>query len=390
MGKKIKISATRISTFLKCKRRYWYQYVDKIPKLSNPSFRLGLACHEALELAGNIWLEGGDGKTEFTEDEVKRIMDEYIKVSVREGIEEMEVHDEGMNLVLSRLCSFNIGKSLLSLELPFGFPGHEHADLTTSEGVPLIGKIDKIVELDSESILIVDYKTSKTVPTPGQLKTDLQLSLYDLVGSILWPDCKRIVLCLDMLKHDPVYTYRTKEQRENFNKYLTEVYNQMTSLKNEKDATPSLNILCPWCDFKDYCSEYKEACDKSKHDFMPISKMSDSELVSEYERLTKTMKILDMRKREMGMLMMEKIQRDGGSIKGDDSQIVIRQNSRTSYDPRAIVNAIPAEDLSGVVSINKKAIEGYGDKNPAWANIIKESSITNYTTPFLVTKKLNK
>ena len=244
MTKVIKLSATRISTFLRCKKRYWYQYMEHMPKLANPAFKLGIACHETLELAGNIWLKGGPNKEEFTKAEIDEILAAYLKFSIREGIEDMEVHAEGKQLVLSRLNSFRLGKALMSLELPFGFPNSKYPDLTTEAGIPIIGAIDKVVELDSESLLIVDYKTSKTAPTPDQLKEDLQLSLYDLVGSILWPQYSRIILCLDMLKSEPVFTYRTPKQRADFNNYLVEVYNQMLALKEEKQAPASLNIFC--------------------------------------------------------------------------------------------------------------------------------------------------
>lgn len=389
-AKVIRLSATRISTFLRCKKRYWYQYMERMPKLSNPSFKLGLACHESLELAGNIWLKGGPDKEAFTAAEIEEIMAEYLRVSIREGIEEMDVHAEGKQLVLSRLNSFKLGKALMSLELPFGFPKSKYPDLTTDQGIPLIGAIDKVIELDSDTLLIVDYKTSKTAPTPDQLKEDLQLSLYDLVGSILWPKYSRIVLCLDMLKSEPVFTYRTPKQRAEFNDYLTEVYKQMLELQEERQAAASLNIFCPWCDFKDYCPAYKEACEKSNYEFLPMSRLSDAQLVTEYEQITSTMKILDNRKRELNMLIMEKIQRNGTDLKGETTQIVIRQNARTNYDPRTVVDSVPIEDLPGMVSLNKKAVEDYCSQNPALAKTIQDSATTNYTTPFLATKKLKK
>lgn len=90
------------------------------------------------------------------------------------------------------------------------------------------------------------------------------------------------------------------------------------------------------------------------------------------------------------MLIMEKIQREGTDLKGEESQLIIRQNARTNYDPRAVVDVVPVEDLPGMVSLNKKAVENYCSQNPAVAKTIKESAVTNYTMPFLATKKLKK
>lgn len=386
MGKNIKLSATRIGTYQRCKRKYWFQYHEKMPKLSNPAFKLGLACHEALELAGKIWLEKGS----FNDADLEKIFTFYDEISIKEGIEEMDVHAWGKDMVKSRLPSFAVGNRILSLEAKFGFWNDPtNQDLETQYGVPLMGAMDKIVELDNDTVMIVDYKTSKTAPTPDQLKEDLQLSLYDLVASILYPQYDRIVLCLDMLKAEPVYSYRTLEQRESFDKFLLTVYNSMLKLE-KKDAYESLNIFCPWCDYKDYCDKYQEACTKHEYEFLPTSKLTDDELVNEYSMIASTVKILDTRKRELGMIIMEKIKNAGANLKGEKKQIYIRQNARTNYDTKEVHKLVPSEDFATMVNLNKKAVDAYCSKYPKIKKEVIKSATTNYTTPFLASKKIDK
>ena len=383
--KDIKLSATRISTFLKCKRKYWFQYVEHLPKLSNPSFKLGLACHESLELAGKIWIK----KEKFSKTDKQKILGYYDKISIREGIEEMAVHAEGKRLVKNRINDFALGTKIISLEERFGFGNGNYPDLKTNLGIPLIGAMDKVIELDEDSLLVVDYKTSRTAPTADQLKEDLQLSLYDLVANLIWPKYKRIILCLDMLRSEPIYTYRTVEQREDFNKYLTVVYKEMASLK-EKGAYASLNTFCPWCDFKDYCKIYEEACTKSEYDFLPSFKLTDEELINEHELVKSTSKILDTRKRELAMLIMEKIKREGTDLKGEDIQMCIRQNARTNYDAVEVAKVIPQDDFATMVTLRNKDVDAYCARHPNVKKQVEKSSITNYTSPFLATKKLKK
>ena len=146
--------------------------------------------------------------------------------------------------------------------MKFGFNDKESIDISTAEGVPLVGAIDKVEEIDEDTLLIVDYKTSKTAPTPDQLRTDVQLSIYDLVAQQLWPGYKRIILSLDLLKSDVVYTYRTADERAEFEKYLTVIHNEMVKF-TKKDAKADLNIFCPWCDYKDYCDKYEKGCNQS-------------------------------------------------------------------------------------------------------------------------------
>lgn len=384
MAKTIKLSATRINTFLRCKQKYWFMYEDKLPKVSNPAFRLGIACHEALEFAGKIWMEKG----KFSKEDEKRILEKYNEVSVREGIEEYESHTEGRNLVKKKLKNFMTGDKVLGLELTFGF-GRGSKVVKTNEGVPLIGAIDKVEEVDTDTLLIVDYKTSKTNPTPDQLKSDLQLSIYDYVASKLYPDHKRIILALDMLKDELLYTYRTKDERAEFEEYLNEVHKQMTDLK-AGDVKASLNMFCPWCDYKDYCSEYKKACEKTNYDFLPVMQYDDQQLLEEWKSVRDTKRILETRERELGMVIMEKIKDNAENLAGDEEEIYIRQNSRTTYDPNIVFNLIPPEDLHKVVTLNKKAVEEYIDDNPSIKKDVLRASTTNYTSPFLATKKSKK
>jgi CRISPR/Cas system-associated exonuclease Cas4 (RecB family) len=121
MKRNIKLSATRIGTFLSCKQKYWFNYNDKLPKLSNPSFKLGLAVHESLELAGNIYKK----KEKLTKADEKKVLEKYDEISVREGIEDMAVHLEGKDLVKKRLKKFLTGRKILDLEIKFGFWGKD-------------------------------------------------------------------------------------------------------------------------------------------------------------------------------------------------------------------------------------------------------------------------
>lgn len=383
MAKNIKVSATRINSFLSCKQKYWFNYNEKLPKLSNPAFKLGLAVHESLELAGNIWKQ----KEKFTKTDINKVLKKYDEISIREGIEDMAVHAEGKDLVRKRLKKFLTGRKILDLEIKFGFWGKDGGmDVKSDLGVPLIGAIDKVEEYDDDTILIIDYKTSKTAPTAIQMRTDIQLSLYDLVARKLYPQYSRVILSLDLLKSDVLYTYRTDHERKEFEKYLKSVYDAMLSLKAE-DVRASLNMFCPWCDYKDYCTTYQRACKKADYEFLPTVNYDDQKLVAEWESVKAVKKILESRERELGMIMMEKIRRNSENLKGEDSEIYVRQNSSTNYDLETVYQAVPPDDFAGLVNLNKKAVKTYLDLNPAVKDQISETATTNYTTPFLASRK---
>lgn len=384
MPKEIKLSATRISSFLECKQKYWFNYVEHLPKVESPAFRLGLACHESLELAGQIWMKKKDPH-EFTKAETKKIIEKYREISAREGIMDMGIYKEGLKLVKNRLSKFNQGK-IVGLEIKFGFRGGE--DIRTKDGVPLMGAIDKVVEIDEETLLIVDYKTSKTMPTADQLKDDTQLSIYDLVASKKWPKYKRIILSLDMLKHDMIYSYRTVEEREEFETYLKTIYDSMMKM-TKKDARPQLNTFCPWCDYKEYCPKYQKAIKKTDK-FLGTLNLPDEELIAEWQEVKSTKKILEQRDRELSMILMEKIKRFDEAPEAKGQAVYIRQNARKNYPVDKVAKYIPHDELLKMVNINKKSLEEYANRNPAVRDFILDSAEMNFTTPFLATKKIRK
>ena len=299
MPKDIKLSATRISMFLECKQKYWFNYHEHLPKMVNPAFKLGLAVHEALEYAGKIWLKKG----EFTPEDKKKILTFYNKMSIEEGVSDLSVHKQGAEWISRKLDNFMLGDKLISLEYKFGFYGE---DVITRDGVSLIGAMDKVSEIDSDTLLVIDYKTSSTAPTQDDLKSDLQLSIYDLVANLKWPQYKRVILCLDLLRYDPVYTYRTEQEREEFSDYLTVAHESMSNMK-KRDAKPSLNIFCPWCDFKDYCHTYKKAYDKTNYSFEATERYDDADLIQEWSKMRNTKKIIEDRERASAMLPVGRV-----------------------------------------------------------------------------------
>lgn len=380
--KEIKLSATRISTFLQCLQKYWFQYHDHLPKVASPAFRLGIAVHESLELAGNIWVE----KDKFTKADKKKIIDKYVETSVKEGIEDMSVHREGIELVTQRLNNFRLGKKIIGLETTFGYDKEGSLEIITKEGVKLIGAIDKAIESDKDTLLIVDYKTSKTAPTADQLRYDVQLSIYDLVATMIWPDYKRIILSLDMLRSEVLYTYRTQEEREDFVEYLKIIHTQMIKLKKNK-AKARLNIFCPWCDYKEYCAEYDKACKKSDYKFLATHSLPDDKLVSEWQSVRSIKKILETRDRELAMIIMEKIRETNANMMSEHDEVYIRQNSRKTYDLNTVHSVVSPEAFVKMVNLNKKSVDKYLSSNPAVMDVIKKDLRVNYTSPFLAIKK---
>lgn len=371
----VAMSATKMSMYLQCKWKYFCNYVLRLPRKSNVSFKLGLAVHESLALAGDIWRQN-EG---FEKEHIKKIQNMYEKVAAKEGISDTAIFNDGFQMVMNKLeGKFSSGK-ILTIEDKF--------EIYTDQGVLLMGAMDKVEELRGETLLVSDYKTSKYFETFDQLKSDIQLSMYDVVASIKYPEYKRIVLCLDYLRNEPVFTYRTVIERNSFVGYITAIHAELLRLKQEH-AYPSLNEMCNWCDFTEHCSAYQEAVDNKTFVKRDPESYSDTELVKEYLDIKNRKRILDNREKLLRDFILNKIQSEEQEIVGEEKRIVIRQNSYTSYDPEVVFETVPLVDFLKMSSISKKDVDEYVMKHPANKERILETSKKYFTTPFLNIKSL--
>jgi len=372
--KTILMSATRMQMYLSCKWKYYCNYVLHLPRKPNASFKLGIAVHESLALAGDIWKKN----EKFTAEDIENIKAKYNKIAAREGIADTNVYHEGLAMVMSRVNNF-VNGTILTVEDRFR--------VATNEGVMLIGAMDKVEELNEDTILVVDYKTSKYFETTSELKSDIQLSVYDVVASIKYPNYKRIILSLDYLRGEPVYTYRTPEERKGFMDYMLAIYAEMLKLKKEK-CVPTLNDMCNWCDFTDHCTAYQEALAGKSFIKKKPEEYDTEELVKDYLDVKSKKRIIDNREKQLKYYILDKIQSDEEDVIGQGKRLYIRQNASTAYDPRSVYEAMPLDEFLNAVKITKRQVDEFLVRNPAAKIKIMETASKNYTSPFLAYKNL--
>lgn len=376
MPKTILLSATRMKMYLQCRYKYWCNYILGLPRKPNVSFKLGIAVHEALAHAGKIWMANSN----FTVEDIEQIKAVYTKTAAREGLDSAVSYHEGLQMVLLRLDNFSGGK-IINIEDKF--------EITTNEGVILTGAMDRIEEIKDSTILVTDYKTSKYVETTNELKSDIQLSIYDLVAFLKFPDYDRIILSLDYLRHDPVYTYRSVTDRKEFVDYMTAVYKEICKL-TEDEAVPSLNEMCNWCDYTDTCPAYVEAIDSKTFIKKKPESYSNHDLVREYLDVKNRKYILDNRERLLKEYIIQKIKEDESDLVGKEDVLFIRQNSSATYDPKTVMEIVPHNELLKMISISKKEVDDYLDRHPEDKVKIASTAKKTHTNPFIGRKSLKK
>lgn len=237
------LSASRVKTYQQCPRKYYYNYIEKLPRKDWLHFDLGTLVHGVLEhFHADFRTDSGRSALNL-----KKTMKESFK-KYREHMEEEKALEHSVLIdardllveYLKRMESEGIGSEIIALEDDF------RIDLTKEFGVQ--GYVDRI-DKDNDGILhIKDYKTNKNPKymEPFQLKTygiyllDRYPEVERFRGSYIMMRFGGMLISYDFNREDVVKT----------KKKLVE-YAQRISEEERWMAKPSR--LCDWCDFKSPC-----------------------------------------------------------------------------------------------------------------------------------------
>lgn len=191
MSELTKLSASRIKTAQTCSWTYWCNYKLKLPDSGNDGSSRGTICHNVFELLGDkhkrefnkIVKEGTIWNTEVVAAQVKKEAEE---LSVNDS-ENLELIDE--MIVNGLRCDF-FGDSK---EKPVKAESEQFFDLEIhkeDQGIryAIRGYIDKLFVYKDNSVIIRDFKSSKSVFKGKEVTDNLQNLIYCLAVKHLMPE----------------------------------------------------------------------------------------------------------------------------------------------------------------------------------------------------------
>ena len=256
-------SPSSINTFRQCPRKYYYQYIQRLPTTSSIHLVRGNIVHGALEeffsldlapavndgfALKTILLEFFKNNWRSKEKEISKfkLSEEAIKFYYEESISMLEVWFDNFNTKLSILArTHGINQAFKMLT-----PRVEEEYLSTKLGVR--GFIDAIHEFNDKTT-ILDYKTSsKDTVTP---EYRLQLAIYALLyleKHNKLPDN----LVINFLKFGEKFIEVNDELIELAKNEIKNVH-EKTITMSINDYPKNITPLCKWsngqCDFYDTC-----------------------------------------------------------------------------------------------------------------------------------------
>jgi len=368
------LSATGIKDFLQCQLKIVFRYDREIPSMKNDHMKIGIAVHTTLEQFVRRMLH----KKSFPDaSDYDFAIATFMNSATEEGLENMSFYEDGKRMVTEFIDRFDPSEEVIDVEQRF--------KLETADGVPIVGAIDKVVKVNDDTIAIIDYKTARNAMTMWDLQDDVQLSMYDLAASIMYPEYKNRLLFLDYVRIDKrVSTYRTDEDRETFNEFLNSMWLQMQKVE-ETEAKGKINSLCGWCDYKSYCPAYAAFMKSKATEMTPLPDMDDGEFLEHWEDVSTKKAILENRQRELKMIATKKFM-EGHDIKASGKELYSTQASRTNYDIEKIVELLPKKDLFSVLNVNKTRLDRYSKEDPDLRSKLQRIAQVNYNAPVYKTR----
>jgi len=217
------LSHSRLSDFNQCPRKFWHKYIGKTPNFliddKNKSVHLvrGGNVHKALE---NFVIDLKDGKTPKVSslsevEQTKPLIQKYISMF-------------GLHNVYPE-SQISVNKDWKQVDW-FSKASYYRA-------------IFDLIALNSETVLIVDYKTGKfkeyNPGGPGQLELSaaIALSLYDV---------PKVMTMYAYVDHKQVITKDFDRSKKN---ELTDHFDaELIKVNEEKNFDPKRNEFCSWCE----------------------------------------------------------------------------------------------------------------------------------------------
>lgn len=296
----MRISFSSFNTFCQCPLKFKFQYIDWVKVPEKPEFFFGSLVHEVVQMALRR-----DPIIPKIEDLLKFYQSKWRDEVFPDKLTSEQYFKLGREMIKNFHEGYKPGlRKVVAAEKRFQIPLGDHT---------LSGVIDRVDKLPFGAYEIVDYKTSKSLPSQDDVDKDKQLATYAIAVSELWPEAKDMRLTLHFLKHNSlITTSRTPEQIE-LQKF--DIIKVADKIEKTKKFKPTENKFCDWCD-------YKHLCPLKKNQEVSIKNQGENDnIISDYINAYKKIEELAPQiQTHLDKEKIDKIEHDLGTITRDDAR----------------------------------------------------------------------
>lgn len=332
-----------------CPRKYRYQYIDKIPvatKQANMSFILGNSVHNALEKLYNHVTPTSIP----TEDE---LMDRYLTIWKEElddaiqrawwdnpFTEEMTSTQQeyGMEFLQWYYREYAPFDQDITMQTEMNISGNITPEITFS------GKIDRVA-VDGDTLIIYDYKTSKSYDPDNNDKVKKQLTLYGWLLYNTYKDkCHKIIAKAVYLRlHNTISRELTPDIMDamlaEYQALADEILSKqeqylstLTDPATKEELFPvNGGSHCSFCDFQAHCPLYKhQFADDHEVTLDDASTSTVKKMIDSYRHVSEQKKALENKLAVYKQLLVQYAQEHGYKrLYGNTTKLTVTY--RSSY-----------------------------------------------------------
>ena len=264
----IKTSYSALDTFKQCPMKYKFQQIDKIKAPKSKEAIFGNKIHKALQFFHSTQ------PVSPTLDELLNYLKEIWPASpsqdkespFRDEQEDMLYFSEAIKILKNYYNHYvQIKDKFTVIDVETRFEVLLENPKNKDKKCLLRGIIDRI-DKTKDNIEIIDYKTTKRLPSQQDIDNSLQLSLYCLGLINRWPQfaeqgLENIKLTFYYLKHqENISTQRTEKQLEDVKE---QIWERLAEIE-KSDFKPIPSPLCDWCGYKNLCPMWKHKYSEQK------------------------------------------------------------------------------------------------------------------------------
>ncbi|MDP3935273.1 MAG: PD-(D/E)XK nuclease family protein [Candidatus Giovannonibacteria bacterium] len=262
----MRTSYSALNTFKQCPQKFKFQIIDKIKAPRSPEALFGSSVHEAMKFM-------------FSHDPLFPTLDEVLghfsenwKVALNKtsGLaqELAQVYEESGRGMLKNFYKNNPPWNFSVVDTE----SHFEVLLPDEKGQNhvLAGIIDRVDKIGEGEYEIIDYKTSRRLPSQEAADADFQMSLYHMALMRRWPgtDPAKIKLSLYFLKHnEKISSARSKEALEATREAVLKTIREIEQKIAKNDFPPNVSKLCDYCPYKQICPAWKHLYKKEEQNF---------------------------------------------------------------------------------------------------------------------------
>ena len=247
---KLRLSPTRIATFLECRAMYRYDYIDKIGRFyhkARAGNSFGATLHQALHdfhMAGGAAAEDSDALA-------GRALQSWRAAGYADEADEQEHRELAISLLRTYHQAEAIKETRTQVFLAEKMISHDMGDFV------LTGRIDRVDEhLPDGALEIVDYKSGRTTVTEDQVRNALAMCIYQLILKRNHPD-RRVTATIHALRSgDSATVELTAGQLDEWEAELRLIGERILSTDWESVRPVRIEDICPDCDFLKLCERY--------------------------------------------------------------------------------------------------------------------------------------